>query len=246
MDLKKRALETIFNLRTFQKLSTVANPSARQRNLVALILLEVLASLPHCAYSVKWLKERQHYWSAIGDTYGFWQLRYQLEDALFAVMKPQEYALVVSLLEKQNRMHARLFAGIESILERSLRERGIHHVEIMKRKKNLYGIYQKMQLKGKNINHITDLFGFRIITDSVGDCYRVLSVLHHLWRPFTDRLKDYIASPKPSGYCSIHTTVLCLEQAVVEFQIRTREMDRYAKFGPASHCRYRASRRSID
>ncbi len=180
----------------------------------------------------------------IADNFGFWQLRYELEDALFAATEPQEYALVVSLLEKQSRMHAQLFRDIETILRHAFRAGRLRNVHIEHRKKNVYGIAQKMRLKRENINHITDFFGFRIITNSTEECYRARDVLHRLWHPFPDRLKDYIATPKPNGYRSIHTTVLCLEHTIVEFQIRSREMDHFAKFGPAGHGAYKVKCRS--
>ena len=96
-----------------------------------------------------------------------------------------------------------------------------------------------MRRKQKNINHITDFFAFRILVKESEDCYKTLEAVHKLWPYYQDRVKDYIKQPKPNGYQSLHTTLLCLDSNVVEFQIRTHEMDYIAKYGAANHTLYK-------
>ncbi len=96
-----------------------------------------------------------------------------------------------------------------------------------------------MKRKGKNFDQITDVFGYRVITKSIPDCYKVKKILHTLWEAFPEHHVDFIMKPKPNGYQSLHTTVKCVGGVAVEFQIRTRKMDWVAKYGPASHLLYK-------
>ncbi|OGJ82321.1 hypothetical protein A3J91_03145 [Candidatus Peribacteria bacterium RIFOXYC2_FULL_58_10] len=204
-------------------------------DLVTLILLEGIVSLrshlPDEEVSVLWI--------SLADRLGLWKMRYLLEDCLFEARHPQDYQLVSSLLERQGRIHERLFADISAILAHRLEAGGLRDFRLSCRHKNVSGVYQKMQRKGQTLNHITDLFGFRIITRTARDCYRALEILHRTWRPFPERFKDYILAPKANGYRSIHSTICCLEGQTVEFQIRTEEMDAAATFGHADHASYK-------
>lgn len=162
-----------------------------------------------------------------------------------AKLQPEQQELVTSLLRDQYRVYRRLFSDITAILRHRFAAKGLRGVRIECRRKDVAGIAEKMQRKGATINHVTDLFGFRIITDRVEDCDKVLEVLHRLWRPYPERFKDYIRHPKPNGYQSIHTTLHCLDRTAVEFQIRTIAMDHLAQFGSANHALYKAATRTL-
>ncbi len=212
-------------------------------NLVALILLEALLLVRSGELARKERKLLRDWWTVLGGRFNLWRLRYALEDALFQADEPETCTLVAALLKNQEELHHDLFKQILSVLRHHLAKGGLRHVEVLYRKKNVFGVHQKMVVLGRSFSRITDLFGFRIITRSAPECYRAVALLHWLWRPFPERYKDYIASPKPNGYRSIHTTVLCLNGAIVEFQVRTREMDDIASVGSASHAVYKARAR---
>lgn len=217
--------------------------SGENAPLVALILLEALALVR----SGQLTQDERHLlrdrWMTLADRYGHWRLRYALEDALFEAEEPETFALVTALLRKQEELHFDLFQQILSVLRHHLEQGDLGHIEVLYRRKNVFGVHQKMVTLGRSFSRITDLFGFRIITGSEEECYRAAELLHWLWRQFPERYKDYIASPKPNGYRSIHTTVLCLHGAIVEFQVRTREMDAIAHVGSACYAHYKARAR---
>ncbi|MBP5705716.1 MAG: bifunctional (p)ppGpp synthetase/guanosine-3',5'-bis(diphosphate) 3'-pyrophosphohydrolase [Spirochaetales bacterium] len=116
-----------------------------------------------------------------------------------------------------------------------------NHIQfyIKTRQKHHYSIYLKMKKSNKKINEIFDIFGIRIITDTVENCYMILGMVHSVWQPITGRFKDYIAAPKDNGYRSLHTTVVLDDKRVVEIQIRTKEMDQINEYGIAAHWFYK-------
>jgi hypothetical protein len=243
MTLKLDAFSALRDPRKLSRLKTIVDPLDRRRNLVTLILLEVLLSLNVDGRASWALGTKEQDWSLIADHFGFWQLRYLMEDRIFEIRRPEEYRLLQSLLKQQCRSHRQFMTDIMDILRHHILRSGIKNVTICCRRKNVFGMYLKMRLKRMSFNHITDLFGVRVITESAGDCYRVLIVLQGLWRAFPHNFRDYIAEPKANGYRSIHTTMACLDGRRVEFQIRTRKMDLAANFGPANHATYKVLNR---
>jgi len=107
------------------------------------------------------------------------------------------------------------------------------------RAKNVYSIYRKMQRSGKSLRNIYDMLGIRLICGDVGDCYRLLALVHRMWQPVSGRFKDYIVNPKPNGYRGLHTTVETGDGDVVEIQVRTFGMHVIAELGAADHATYK-------
>jgi len=114
-------------------------------------------------------------------------------------------------------------------------------ISIHGRAKRLYSLHQKLQRPhyGDDVSKVYDLVALRIIVSTVAECYQVLGIIHHLWKPLPGRIKDYIAQPKPNGYQSLHSTVFCLAGKIAEFQIRTLEMHEQAEYGIAAHWHYK-------
>ena len=131
------------------------------------------------------------------------------------------------------------------MLSKRLEEAGIE-TEITGRPKHFYSIYQKMQAQNLHYDQIYDLIAFRILVDSVGECYEALGVVHAAWKPVPGRFKDYIAIPKANGYQSLHTTVIGPYGERMEVQIRTAAMHRDAELGIAAHWKYKSGKLDSD
>ena len=127
---------------------------------------------------------------------------------------------------------------VKNILGEKLKQEKIEF-KIENRFKHLYSIYKKMQIKDRKFDEIYDVFALRIVVPTISDCYKTLGIVHTLWKPKSDRMKDYIAVPKPNGYRSLHTTVFGPENKATEFQIRTLEMHEESLYGIAAHCYYK-------
>ena len=126
-------------------------------------------------------------------------------------------------------------------LENALEAAGLS-AQVRGRVKHLYSIHEKIKkysAQGKSFDDIYDLLALRVLTETTSDCYAALGVVHGLWRPLPGEFDDYIASPRPSGYQSLHTTAFWSASHAVEVQIRTHEMDREAEYGVAIHWAYR-------
>lgn len=172
---------------------------------------------------------------------GFWQG--ELEDLAFPFVSESEYKWLDKLAIPAIAKREKYLKQVVHKLNKYLREEGIE-AKVECRAKRKYSLYKKLLKYEKDMSKIYDLIAVRIITDSVGDCYKVMGVLHSVWKPLPGRIKDFIALPKPNGYKSIHTTVFCEQGQIVEFQIRNKEMDSQAKFGIASHWVYSQSKAS--
>jgi len=169
---------------------------------------------------------------------GIYKIKWELEDLAFRFMEPDKYYDLVDKLSKKRMEREEFISRVITRLKSRLEEMGIE-ADIEGRPKHLYGIYEKMESEQKDINEIYDLTGIRLLVDSIKDCYGALGIVHTLWKPIPGRFKDYIAMPKPNMYQSLHTTVVCAKNELLEVQIRTWEMHRTAEYGIAAHWRYK-------
>lgn len=176
---------------------------------------------------------------------GIWQVKWQLEDLSFKYLHPKEFQQVSEMVGRARKEREKQTTEVIVTLKEGLQARGIKHIEIQGRPKHLFSIYNKMVKQGFSFEDILDLLAFRIITNSINDCYIALGLVHQMWPPIPNMFTDHIATPKPNGYQSIHTKVLGPHGEPIEVQIRTREMHRIAEFGVAAHWTYKEGRVSL-
>lgn len=170
---------------------------------------------------------------------GMGKIRKELEDLAFPYVYPKKYQHVTELLDERIGKNDIPLEKERKLLQKRLVEHGITQFNTSYRVKGLFSLYHKLRRKDWDIEDVYDLLAMRVVVDSVEDCYRVLGIVHELWRPLPQRVKDYIAFPKPNGYQSIHTTVTTGGGNIIEIQIRTKQMHHEAEFGIASHIIYK-------
>lgn len=158
----------------------------------------------------------------------------ELEDLVFSYLEPDQYAWLAREVEEERRKREDSIKQICRMLREEMERAGIH-AEIQPWQKHLASIQRKLEQNSGELGQLHDLVSFRILVDSVHDCYLALGHIHALWRPKDGRIKDFIATPKLNGYQSLHTTVFCLDNQLAEIQIRTHEMQRTADYGIASY-----------
>jgi GTP pyrophosphokinase len=169
------------------------------------------------------------------------QLKGQLEDLAFPYAYPKEFSWFKKEIIPNYRTRIEYINKIIKIVKKEIIKEKIKIISIHGRAKHFYSLYRKL-LKpqyNKDINRIHDLVAIRIIVPTVSDCYKVLGIIHNMWKPLIGRIKDYISQPKPNGYQSLHTTVFAKDGKIVEFQIRTPEMHEHAEYGIAAHWHYK-------
>lgn len=164
-----------------------------------------------------------------------------LEDLGFKALYPMRYRALKSAVEKARGNRRELTQRIEQDLQQALDALSIPYESVFGRQKHLYSLYRKMRLKKVAFSEIIDVFAFRVITDDIDGCYRVLGALHRTYKPVPQRFKDYIGIPKVNGYQSLHTTLFGPFGVPLEVQIRTRAMDSVADNGVAAHWIYKSS-----
>jgi GTP pyrophosphokinase len=170
---------------------------------------------------------------------GMGKIRKELEDLAFPYVYPDEAKRVRTALQSRAGKTEEILERERKILQKRLAEAKVIGFSTSYRVKGICSLYHKLRLKDWNINSVYDLLAMRVVVKDVEDCYRVLGIIHELWRPLPKRVKDYIAFPKPNGYKSIHTTVTTQHGVILEIQIRTDQMHKEAEFGVASHILYK-------
>ena len=175
----------------------------------------------------------------IANRLGIFTIRYELENLVFKAMYPIRYRVLEHAVNKASGHRHELIDKINQALGSRLVEMSID-AQIVSRKKHLFSVYNKMRDKHLPFRKILDVYALRVLVDSVDDCYRVLGIVHNLFKPIPGRFKDYIAIPKSNGYQSLHTALYGPHGIPMEVQVRTQEMDKFAESGIAAHWLYKS------
>ena len=184
-------------------------------------------------------RETLDIYAPIANRLGINTLRLELEDLSFQAIYPMRYERLKRAVLQVRGHRREVVRKIQTRLQERLEQDGLKG-RVVGREKNLLSLYNKMKYQKKSFNEIMDVYAFRILTESVDDCYRALGTVHNTYKPVPGRFKDYIAIPKANGYQSLHTTLFGLTGMPVEVQIRTREMEAMANNGVAAHWLYKA------
>lgn len=182
--------------------------------------------------------ETMEIYAPISHRLGMQRIKWELEDLSLKYLDPVGFQEIVSKLGAKQAEYDDFMNRTQEQIDQRLQELDIHH-KVYGRMKHPYSIYRKMFNQNKSLDEIFDLFAFRVVVDTVGDCYNVLGVIHDLYKPILGRFKDYIGTPKPNGYQSLHTTVMGNDGIPFEVQIRTQEMHEIAEYGVAAHWKYK-------
>ena len=177
-------------------------------------------------------------YAPIAHRLGIRPIKEELEDLSISYLDPVAYNDIGKALEQQSKSRNEFLADIKARIEERIKT-VVSGAQVSGRIKSVHGIYRKMYMQNKNFDEIYDIYAVRIIVDSVIDCYNCLGVIHDMFKPIPGRFKDYISTPKPNMYQSLHTTVLGKEGIPFEVQIRTWEMHHTAEYGIAAHWKYK-------
>jgi len=187
----------------------------------------------------KFAKETADIYAPLANRLGIGELKWELEDRSLHYLEPAAYHEIASLLHESRIARKRYIEKFQATLHDALSKTGLKNFEISGRVKHIYSIYRKMTRKKLAFDQIFDLNAVRVLVDSIEDCYAVLSTVQDLWDPTPGEFDDYIATPKPNGYRSIHVAVIGPDQKIVEVQIRTFQMHKESEHGVAAHWRYK-------
>ena len=222
-DIRVLIIKLADRLHNMQTLEHVPKDKRRR---IALETLEIYAPLAH--------------------RLGIGRLKGDLEDLAFPHLYPDEYEATKQQLRERSRENIKRLRRVARILLRLAAEEKINIGKTDYRIKRLFSLHRKLKRHEMNIDRIYDIAALRVIVPTIGDCYRILGIIHNRWTPLPGRIKDYIAAPKINGYQSLHTTIFTGDGSVVEVQIRTPEMHDEAEFGVASHVAYKEGYHSTE
>ncbi len=194
-------------------------------------------------------QETREIYAPLAGRLGMARVESELEDLAFAILEPEKYEWIRNQVELESKQWRSYVDRVCTILREEMAKLGLR-AEVSGRVKHLYSFYQKLKrttgvserledLQVADFSQIHDLIAFRILVESTPDCYLALGHVHSLWKPKEGRIKDFIANPKSNGYRALHTTVFCLDDQLVEIQIRTRAMHEMAEYGVAMHWHYK-------
>ena len=184
-------------------------------------------------------RETLDIYAPIANRLGMNRMKVELEELSFRYLYPMRYRVLERALKRSTGNQKTIVRKISEEIRKALTGEGIE-AQVIGREKHLYSIYKKMSEKKRLLSDVVDVYGFRIIVEDVNTCYQALGIVHGLYKPMPGRFKDYIAIPRINGYQSLHTTLFGPKGQPLEVQIRTRQMDRVAESGVASHWQYKA------
>ncbi|HEY4521592.1 MAG TPA: RelA/SpoT family protein [Candidatus Paceibacterota bacterium] len=185
-------------------------------------------------------------YAPLADRLGMWETKAKLEDLAFPYINLEKFSWLKLQVENKRQQGKEFLEKLKPKLEYELKNDGVAPEKITYRTKHLYSIWKKLLKYDMDFDRILDIVAMRIIVRDISDCYKSLGVIHKLWRPMPGRIKDFIALPKPNGYQSLHTTVFGPEKNIIDFQIRTDQMDREAEFGVAAHWAYKETGKNLN
>ncbi len=184
-------------------------------------------------------------YAPIANRLGMHELRMELEDLGFTAMHPLRARILEQSVRKARGNRKEVVLSIESTIRKRLADAGLGSLDVIGREKHLYSLYQKMVRKRRPFAEVFDVYAFRIIGETIDDCYRALGIAHNLYKPVPGRFKDYIAVPKANGYQSLHTVLAGPYGQPIEIQIRTRAMHHLAEAGIAAHWLYKSEQENV-
>lgn len=216
-DLRVLLVKLADRLHNMETLQHIAKPEKRQR--IARETLEIYASL--------------------AERIGMRRVKEELQDLAFKELYPEARDSIIKRLEYLRRKGKTKVQKSEALIQQMMVDGGIPTVEVRGREKKPYSIWKKMEAKGESFEELSDIIAFRVLVDTVGECYQALGIIHEKYHTIPGRFKDYISTPKVNGYQSIHTAVIGPNQQRMEIQIRTRNMHEIAEYGVAAHWSYK-------
>ena len=187
---------------------------------------------------IKKCRETMDIYAPLAHRLGMQKIKWELEDIALRYLDPDDYNSIMDYLNAHKEQDEAFMHTIQNTISRRLSDVGIHNTSYG-RIKHVYSIYRKMQTQGKTMDELYDVYAFRVIVDTIPDCYNVLGHIHDLFNLVPGRFKDYISTPKPNMYQSLHTTVIGSQGIPFEVQIRTWEMHETAEYGIAAHWKYK-------
>ena len=190
-------------------------------------------------------RETLDVYAPLADRLGISQIKCELEDLCLKYIEPDFYEYLSTNIEERLQANVEFVDHVVEEVNQIMKDSNVNG-EVYGRKKHLYSIYRKMRERNKTLDQIYDLVAIRIIVNTVDECYEVFGKIHHKWKPVPGRIKDYIATPKPNMYRSLHTTVVTNFGKVFEIQIRTYEMNHAAEYGIAAHWKYKEKKQVAD
>lgn len=194
---------------------------------------------------IRMARETLEIYAPLAERLGISQIKCELEDLCLKYLEPEEYEYLSTNIDELTKETEGFVEKVVESIKKMMEESKITG-EVFGRRKHLYSIYRKMKTRNKTLDQIYDLVAVRVIVNTVDECYEILGKIHHKWKPVPGRIKDYIATPKPNMYRSLHTTVVTNFGKVFEIQIRTFEMNHAAEYGIAAHWKYKENKKDED
>ena len=187
-------------------------------------------------------KETLDIYAPIAARLGIYWIKNELEESSFRFLQPDEFNQIQTLVAKSQTEREKYMQTVKDYIQKKMDAANLT-CEVLGRNKNYFSIFNKMISQNLPFEEIYDIIAFRIVLDSISQCYEALGLIHSMWKPIDHKFKDYVARPKPNMYQSLHTTVVGPFGERIEIQIRTRDMDRVAKSGIAAHWSYKEGKR---